>query len=273
MDLFSEAMASRLAELGERLSPSYRNNQPFPHIVIDDFLPAESLDAVVRDYPAPEDLPWIRFDNREEKKLAFNDVDRLPESVRQLLHFMNSPMMLSFLERITGIPDLMPDPYYVGGGLHQIRRGGHLGVHVDFNKYKRFDLDRRLNMLIYLNRDWPDDFGGHLELWDASMTRCEKRVLPVFNRCVVFSTTESSYHGHPDPLTCPEHRARRSLATYYYTNGRPEQEEAARHSTIFRERPGVLDAPAQRLDGVLKRAGLAITPPILLSALRRLAGR
>ena len=137
MELFSEAMANRLRELGEQSSTTYRQNRPYPHIVIDDFLPSEVLDAVVRDYPAPEDVPWIRFDNREEKKLAFNDVDRLPASVRDLLHAMNSPMMLAFLERMTGISDLMPDPYYVGGGLHQIRRGGQLGVHVDFNKYKR----------------------------------------------------------------------------------------------------------------------------------------
>jgi hypothetical protein len=272
MDLFSEAMAARLRELADSSAPLYRDNRPFPHIVIDDFLPAEVLDAVLHDYPEPEQVPWIRFDNREEKKLAFNDVDRLPVSIRSVLHFMNSPTMLGFLERMTGIENLVPDPYFVGGGLHQIRRGGHLGVHVDFNKYARFDLDRRLNMLIYLNRSWEESFGGHLELWDAEMKRCEKRVLPVFNRCVVFSTSETSYHGHPDPLTCPEDRARRSLATYYYTNGRPALEAAARHSTIFRARPGT-DAP--RFAGFpefAKRVALAVTPPIVVKALRHLVG-
>lgn len=269
MQLFTEAMAEHLCELGDRLAPAYRSNKPFPHIVIDDFLPPHVLEVVVRDYPAPEDLPWIRFDNREEKKLAFNQVDKLPASIRDVLHFMNSPSMLAFLERMTGISDLMPDPHFVGGGLHQIRRGGHLGVHVDFNKYKRFDLDRRLNMLIYLNKDWPESFGGQLELWNDDMTRCEKRVLPVFNRCVVFSTSEGSYHGHPDPLTCPDNRARRSLATYYYTNGRPEEEIAQGHSTVFRARPGASEEK-RGFGEAVTRAALAVTPPILVKALRKL---
>ncbi len=272
MELFTDAMGQRLEALGERTAETYRANRPFPHIVIDDFLPPEVLDAVVRDYPAPEDLPWIRFDNPEEKKLAFNDVDRLPGSVREVLLFMNSPTMLKFLERMTDIENLIPDPYFVGGGLHQIRKGGLLGVHVDFNKYKRFDLDRRLNMLIYLNRDWQESYGGHLELWDTGMTRCEQRVLPVFNRCVVFSTNEGSYHGHPDPLTCPENRARRSLATYYYTNGRPSEEVASRHSTIFRTRPGVDDQIGPRAVSTAKRVALAVTPPIVIKALKRLVG-
>jgi len=269
MDLFSDEMAKWLEALGEASAESYRNNSPFPHIVIDDFLPVPALEAVLRDYPAPEAVPWIRFDKPEEKKLAFNEVDTLPASIRDVLQFMNSATMLRFLERMTGVSDLIADPYFIGGGLHQIRRGGHLGVHVDFNKYKRFDLDRRLNMLVYLNRDWPDEFGGHLELWDAEMKQAVRRVLPAFNRCVVFSTTESSYHGHPDPLSCPENRARRSLATYYYTNGRPEAELAQKHSTLFRARPGGADE--RRGPGLAKRALLAVTPPIVVSALKKLS--
>jgi hypothetical protein len=269
-DLFSDATTQRLVALGETLAPKYRDNVPFPHIVIDDFLPAEVLERAVADYPAPEALPWIEFDKPEEKKLAFNELAQIPPSIREVLQFMNSPTMLRFLERLSGIPNLIPDPYLLGGGLHQIRRGGHLGVHVDFNKYPRFDLDRRLNMLIYLNKDWRDEYGGHLELWDARMEKCVQRVLPVFNRCVVFSTTESSYHGHPDPLTCPDHRARRSLATYYYTNGRPDAEDAAKHTTIFRARPGIDDTLPRRAAALAKRATVAIMPPIVAAALRKL---
>ena len=269
-DLFSHAMSKQLTELGERLAPTYRGNSPFAHIVIDDFLPADVLDRVLLDYPAPEQLPWIRFDKPDEKKLAFNELAQLPASIRDVLQFMNSPSMLRFLERMTGIENLLADPYLVGGGLHQIRRGGHLGVHVDFNKYARFDLDRRLNMLVYLNKDWREEYGGHLELWDERMQKCVQRVLPLFNRCVVFSTTESSYHGHPDPLTCPDSRARRSLATYYYTNGRPDAEKAAKHTTIFRERPGIDDTAGKRLAALAKRAALAVTPPIVVSALKKL---
>jgi hypothetical protein len=273
MDLFSPAMTERLLALADRNAEAYRTAKPFPHIAIDDFLPTEPLEAVLRDYPAPEQLPWIRFDNAQEKKLAFNEIDRLPASVREVLGFLNASPMLRFLERLSGIQALLPDAYYLGGGLHQIRRGGHLGVHADFNKYPRFGLDRRLNLLIYLNRDWPDEYGGHLELWNEDMQRCEKRIAPVFNRCVVFSTTDASYHGHPDPLRCPDDRARRSLATYYYTNGRDDGVASGAHSTIFRARPGVEDHLRARLGALARSSLVAVTPPIVWSAWRRLRGR
>jgi Rps23 Pro-64 3,4-dihydroxylase Tpa1-like proline 4-hydroxylase len=93
-------------------------------------------------------------------------------------------------------------------------------VHADFNRHEKLNLDRRLNLLLYLNRDWKEEYGGHLQLWTRDMGRCVVKVLPVFNRCVVFSTTDFSYHGHPDPLTCPPGRTRKSIAMYYYTNGR-----------------------------------------------------
>ncbi len=112
-------------------------------------------------------------------------------------------------------------------------RGGFLKVHADFNWHPKLKLDRRLNVLIYLNRDWKDEYGGALELWDRSMTGPEKSVLPVFNRTVVFSTTDFSYHGHPHPLACPEATTRKSVSLYYYSNGRPDEEKSAPHDTIF----------------------------------------
>src|SRR5581483_6543461 len=115
---------------------------------------------------------------------------------------------------------LIPDPYFTGGGLHQIERGGYLKIHADFDRHEKLGLQRRLNVLVYLNRDWDESYGGALELWDRAMTHPVVRVLPVFNRCVVFSTTDQSYHGHPEPLTCPPDRRRRSLALYYYTAAR-----------------------------------------------------
>ena len=122
--------------------------------------------------------------------------------------------------------------------MHQIEPGGKLAVHADFNRHPRNGIDRRLNALLYLNPDWRDEYGGHLQLWDRNMTKCEARIAPLFNRMVVFSTTDFSYHGHPDELTCPVGVTRKSLALYYYTNGRPKEEVSGEHSTLFRERPG-----------------------------------
>ena len=114
-------------------------------------------------------------------------------------------------------------------------------MHADFNRHERLKLDRRVNTFVYMNEDWPDAFGGHLELWNRRMDQCVQRIAPVFNRLVVFSTTDFTYHGHPEPLACPAHRSRRSFALYFYTNGRPAGEEVdpraeAEHSTLYVER-------------------------------------
>ncbi|NJM87615.1 MAG: 2OG-Fe(II) oxygenase [Hydrococcus sp. RU_2_2] len=161
----------------------------------------------------------------------------MQEITRLLLYQMNGATFVNFLEKLTGIEGIIPDPHLVGGGLHQIERGGYLKIHVDFNKHGKLNLDRRLNLLLYLNKNWQEEYGGNLELWDRDMIKCQKKILPIFNRCVIFSTTDFSYHGHPEPLTCPEGRTRKSLALYYYSNGRPPEEVSNGHSTVFRARP------------------------------------
>ena len=116
--------------------------------------------------------------------------------------------------------------------------GGFLKVHADFNRHGGLGLDRRLNVLFYLNRDWDDGWGGQLELWDMTMASCVQKISPIFNRLVVFATTDHSYHGLPDPLQCPPGVIRRSLAINYYTNGRPEHERSRAHSSLYQRRPG-----------------------------------
>ncbi|MEO6393585.1 MAG: 2OG-Fe(II) oxygenase [Pyrinomonadaceae bacterium] len=270
-NLLSESITARLRGLAFAHAPQYRTAEPFPHAVIDDFLPPELLQTAVDAFPGPGDLSWIEYDRADEVKLAFPAAEELPAALRDILYFMNSAVMLEFLETLTGIEGLLPDPHFVGGGLHQIESGGYLGVHADFNKYERFDLDRRLNLLLYLNQNWEEEYGGHLELWDRTMTDCVQRVLPVFNRCVVFSTTDFSYHGHPIPLTCPPDRSRRSLATYYYTNGRPADEASETHSTLFQARPG-LEPPRPGLGRTARKLARAVTPPVITETYYRMRG-
>lgn len=223
---------------GRKLHRSYVGADPFPHVVIDDLLPEPVLDAVLAEFPPPDPRRWTSYSHTHTLKLACNDTELMGPATTNLIHEFNGHCFLPFLEELTGIEGLIPDPHLDGGGLHYIERGGFLGIHADFNRLSRYQLDRRINLLLYLNRDWEEAFGGHLELWNLEMTECVQRVLPVFNRCVVFSTTSTSYHGHPDPLTCPEDRGRKSLAFYYYTNGRPEEEQAEAHLTVFPGRPG-----------------------------------
>jgi hypothetical protein len=235
--------AERLTALADGVREGYQLARPFPHVVIDGFMPEEVLENVLAEFPAPDAIPWDVFtDHGHTRKLATERQALMGPWTRHVLHELNSGPMIEFLERLTGIDGLLPDPHMFGGGLHQIEPGGFLDVHADFNYYDRLRLDRRLNALLYLNRDWPEEFGGHLELWNRDMSACEQRVLPVFNRLVVFSTTSFSFHGHPVPVRCPAPRTRRSLAAYYYSNGRPEAEAMGVHSTLYQQ-PGVAPDP------------------------------
>ena len=216
------------------LQARYTAALPFPHIVLDGLFDDEALDAVLRDFPSPAETNWREFDSPTEKKLGFfHDRSRISKPVRDFLNDMNSWPMLVWLEQLTGIEGLIPDPYFGGGGLHQIEPGGFLKVHADFNVHPKLRLDRRLNMLIYLNRDWKEEYGGHLELWDADGKTCRERILPVFNRTVIFSTTDRSFHGHPHQLTSPPGVTRKSVSLYYYTAGRPAEEQSPPHDTLF----------------------------------------
>jgi hypothetical protein len=217
------------------LRSRYQEATPFPHIVLDGLFEPERLDAVLADFPGPDDIPWKRFESPTEKKLGWVHTAPLGRHLRDFLTEMSSPPALQLLEEVTGIEGLIPDPYFGGAGPHQIVRGGFLKVHTDFNWHPLLKLDRRLNLLVYLNKDWREEYGGHLELWDREVTRCEQRILPVFNRTVVFSTTDFSFHGHPQPLACPEGMTRKSVSFYYYTNGRPAEERSAPHDTVFRK--------------------------------------
>ncbi|HKO54708.1 MAG TPA: 2OG-Fe(II) oxygenase [Thermoanaerobaculia bacterium] len=217
------------------LAPRYAAAEPFPHIVLDGLFDDGALDAVLRDFPTPDAMrSWLNFDSPHEKKLGFfHERSAVSDTIRRFLDAMNGFETLLFLEKLTGIEGLIPDPYFAGGGPHQIEPGGYLKVHADFNVHPKLHLDRRLNMLVYLNRDWREEWGGHLELWDASLTASRQRILPTFNRTVIFSTTDTSYHGHPHPLTSPPGVTRKSVSLYYYTAGRPEEEQSAPHDTIF----------------------------------------
>lgn len=225
-----------LDELANKYRHFYALAEPFPHTVIDNFLPEPLLEQVLQEFPQPNKINWQTFNTPTEKKIACAAELQMGEFTRFVLHQLNSSIFINFLEKLTGIEGLIPDPHFVGAGLHQIERGGFLKIHADFNRHEKLKLDRRLNLLLYLNKNWQEGYGGHLELWRSDMSYCEKKILPIFNRCVIFSTTDYSYHGHPEPLNCPKAMTRKSLALYYYSNGRPAAELSTAHSTLFRER-------------------------------------
>ncbi len=261
--------ATVLKEKGVDLHDRYVNADPFPHIVMDDFVSPEILDACLDYFPDAPDPDSQTFDRDQERfKTSFNP-DFLPAQLRSFFYALNSQPFVSFLENMTGVSGLIPDPYFLGGGFHETRQGGHLSVHADFNLHPKLKLERRLNLLIYLNKGWEESYGGALELWDQEMSACVHRVAPVFNRCVVFSTNATSYHGHPAPVNHPKRLPRRSIALYYYTA--TWDGTAREFTTQFKKRPQSED----RVDWSVKRYELIndLFPPILVRNWRRVAHR
>jgi hypothetical protein len=258
---------ARMAELAKAAPARYAAARPFPHVVFDDFFDPALLDKVLIEFPRPGEIDWQRFDKPQEIKLASAAEATFGPVTRLLLYHLNSITFLEFVSKVTGIAHLISDPYFEGGGLHQIVRGGKLAVHADFNKHPRYGLDRRLNVLIYLNRDWREAYGGALELWNRDMTRCEARILPLFNRLMIFGTTDFTYHGHPEPLACPAGMTRKSLALYYFSNGRPAEEISGDHSTLFQPRLNEEFKPDFRLR--LRQTARELLPPIVTRQLRK----
>lgn len=229
----------RCRESGRALASTYRSNHPYPHIAIDDLIDRDLLDRVVAEFPDNASRACFERDQERLKFQVRPDECNGPVT-RALFAELNSMPFLTFLSEMTGIEGLVADPYFAGAGLHEIMPGGHLGIHADFPRHERMHLDRRLNLLIYLNADWDEAYGGALELWDRAMTRRCRAIMPVMARAVIFNTEPDTFHGHPEPLSCPADRSRRSIATYYYTAPVPSQSRYER-TTDFRPRPGTDD--------------------------------
>lgn len=260
------------------LKEPYSMASPFPHAVLDNFLDQEAALAAYEAFPKVGDEGWIHYLHVNEKKHGLNKLDRLPAQLRDLIAELNTDRFVKWLEGLTGITGLKADPMLEGGGLHQSSRGGFLNIHADFtvHPHKR-NWRRRVNVLVYLNKGWEEDWGGQLELWERDMSKCTQRVTPLFNRCVIFNTDEDSYHGLPDPLTCPEDQSRKSIALYYFT----EEETAPKlRTTNYRARPtdGIrsaaiwLDNLAVNIYTRLKRA-LGINDDVISKILRIFGGK
>ncbi len=224
-----------LKALEEQYREIYRNAEPFPHVVIDNFLDSDIADLLEQEFPGISEIEWKIWGPGDTKKSRKKEIEKVGTSdetkfgpfTRHFMHELHSHTFLSFVEGLTGIKNLIPDPSFNGCGLHSTGRGGKLMVHTDANRHpirKRNLIHQYLNLIYYVNKDWDDDYGGHLELWNRDATRCVKKIAPVFNRAVLFETGKYSYHGHPEPLKCPEGRRRNSLAVYYYVLTRPDDE-------------------------------------------------
>jgi hypothetical protein len=244
----------------DALTARVRQARPFPFFCIDEFLDPRFAEEVAAAFPTFEQAASLgkKFDAvNERNKIQITDSALFAPPVRRLHDALSSPEWLALMGDIMGIPGLVADPELRGGGIHETGPRGHLDVHVDFNTLEDRQLFRRLNILVYFNREWKPEWGGNIELWDADVRHCHHSFSPVFNRCVVFETSEISYHG-VSAVTCPPGHVRKSYAAYYYTREAPAGWTGAGHSTIFKARPtekvkGMVLMPAEKLGRSLRR--------------------
>ena len=207
----------------EELRGAFAEAQPFAHVVIDDFFELDMAEALERDIPAFDDPAWMQYSNPIEEKRALNHWDRFPPATYRAFAYLNEEF-LAPLHALTGIDGLQADAGLHGGGWHLHARGGKLNVHLDYSLHPKLQLERRLNLIVYLTSGWDPAWGGALGLWthDAEGTAPNELVKAVdcrFNRAVIFDTTHA-WHGLPDPISCPEGVYRKSIATYYLTPAR-----------------------------------------------------
>jgi Rps23 Pro-64 3,4-dihydroxylase Tpa1-like proline 4-hydroxylase len=210
----------------------FKNAKPFPHIALDNFIDEKIAKSLYQNFPRIENMRKS-FDGYNENKSEDSSFENLHEDFIQVKNLFHSTEFLQWLEFVTGIKGLMIPNDFRGAGLHQGKNGSFLDVHVDFSVHSTLNKHRRLNVLIFLNDEWKEEWGGLLELWNKDVTVCEHYLNPILNRCVIFECSEISFHGY-DKITCPENQTRKSFYGYFYTDVAPNVKY---HDTIFKARP------------------------------------
>ena len=219
----------------ESFRRQYQTAEPFPHIVFQNLFSDDFLESLLGDFDHVGFGDWLRYDTSNEVKFATRPGAKLGPSSQTYMDVIHRGSFMTFLSDVTGIAGILPDPMLFGGGLHEIPAGGKFGVHTDFNRHPVTRLDTRLVFLTYLNKDWDASYGGALELWDRSTNRCVQQVVPHFGTSILFGHSADSLHGHPIPVQTPDGRSRRSIAAYFYTNGRPDPVDDEFRTTHFHQ--------------------------------------
>ncbi|MFY9805036.1 MAG: 2OG-Fe(II) oxygenase [Candidatus Acidiferrales bacterium] len=255
-----------LPDSPQNLGHAYRTAKPFPHLIIDNMFPSSQLEGLLAEMRPLTADHWVQEDNAHLKKLNLRSAVDLGGNGFQHASFLHSAGFLYLLSELTGIWELLPDPYLQGAGYHIIPPGGKFDVHVDRNTAYETGLKRRLTLITYLNKSWEHDYGGQLELWNSDGTRCDVVVEPAFNRTIIFEIADKNYHGVPNPVAAPNGRSRNSFAVYYHTTASREQKDFRPHGSIY--------APSfygvEKNGSAFRRTIKDLTPPILVRGLKKL---
>jgi Rps23 Pro-64 3,4-dihydroxylase Tpa1-like proline 4-hydroxylase len=254
----------RLPTRIEELRDAYRNTVPFPHVAIDDLFSPVILDSVLEEMASLDDAQWLLVETPPHERIRrMRSAVELGAAGTQLISLLHSASFLYLLSEITGIWQLLPDPYLQGAGYAAMRRGDFFKVHSDRNVAYETGLSRRLALIVFLNKSWDPNYNGQLEFWNADATRCDASVQPVYNRTVLFEVADPNYHGVPTPIACPEDRSRQSFIVYYHTVGISGKSAVTPRTSRF--------APSfYREDPRLRSFAREVTPPVLLKAAKKL---
>jgi hypothetical protein len=260
--LFADTI--RLPKRIEELRNAYRNALPFPHLVIDDLFSPHILDPLLGEMAAMANKQWLLVDTESHERMRrMRSGVELGAAGTQLVGLLHSAPFLYLLSEITGIWQLLPDPYLQGAGYAQMQPGDFFNVHSDRNIAYETGLNRRLAMIVFLNKAWDPSYNGRLELWNHEATHCDVSIDPLYNRTVIFEVANPNYHGVPAPIACPAERSRQSFIVYYHTVGIDGKLAVTPHSSIF--------APNfYRADRKLRTLARELTPPLLLKAAKKL---
>lgn len=216
------------------LKTRFRSAEPFPHVVIDGFFNEPTAETLLTEFPPLAKAPWIHYHNPIEEKFALNLFESEP-IFKQLFEMLQSDETVRLIQSVTGIDELEADPTLHGAGLHCHPPGGKLDMHLDYSLHPILKKERRVNLIVYLNKEWSESYGGDIQLWDAAFTGVKQRVFPLFNRAVIFQTNDISYHGMPQMVRCPEGNSRKSVAIYYVSE--PTEMKQVRYKAHFRPLP------------------------------------
>lgn len=234
-------------EIIKKLATQYNTASPFPYIIMENFLQEDIANMLYEKFPNNTQLD-IHWNGLNEKKSEGADFQNFDHAFSELKQYIMSSEMSQWIEKTTGVKDSIVSDDKLGCGVHQGKDGSFLDVHVDFNMHHKINKYRRLNLLIYLNKDWKtEEYGGELELWNPDMTECVHKIAPLFNRAVIFETNSYSYHGY-GKISLPENETRKSFYTYFYTDEQGNQKSY--HDTTFKTRPD--EATSKKVKTALK---------------------
>jgi len=242
-------------KLGE-LYKKFVNAEPYEHIVIPNFLNEEYAEKIAQEFPTNINSGnWYEYNNPIEKKYANDQINIMPRCIKKLFNLLSCKEVIQKIHLLTGIENLEYDPYLHGAGLHIHPTGGKLGLHLDYEKHPHLDKERRLNIILYMSKDWQEEWNGDTELWDKELSKCIAKSPVVFNSAIIFKTNEISWHGLPEEIKCPEGVYRKSVAYYYISplDSIPDENRIGNDGSGYRTKATFKKRPEDPYDELIEK--------------------